>query len=210
MPNRIQVKTRLCLVAPDAPGPDFVGRLDEALRGGGEVASLIVAAPLSRELLTRFASVAARHGTAMIAAPDDAAIPGVDGVHVDAGIAALRAAITAHRPKRMVGAGGIHSRHDAMTLGEAEPDYLFVGRLDGDTEPGIHGPTLELASWWAELFEIPAIVMGGSDLASVAEAADAGIEFVALRRVVWEHPEGPAAAIAEAIRFLAAPAEAAR
>jgi thiamine-phosphate pyrophosphorylase len=209
MPNRSPVRTRLCLVAPDAPGPDFVGRLDEALRGG-EVASLILAAPIPHQLLTRLASVAARHGAAIIAAPDDSVVPGIDGLHIDSGIADLRAAIAAHRPKRMIGAGGIHSRHDAMTLGEAEPDYLFFGRLDGDTEPGIHAPTLALAAWWAELFEIPAIVMGGSDPASVAEASDAGIEFVALRRAVWEHPEGPSAAIAEAVHVLAAPAEAAR
>ena len=94
-----------------------------------------------------------------------------------------------------------------MSAGEADPDYVFFGKLDGDTDDAIYPKALDLAAWWAELFEIPAIVMGGLALASVAEARNAGVEFVAIRRAVWEHPEGAAAAIAEAGRILAAPPE---
>jgi len=57
------------------------------------------------------------------------------------------------------------------------------------------------------MFVIPAIVMGGNSLASVSQAADAGIEFVALCRAVFDHPD-PAAAVAEANRLLSAVAEA--
>jgi thiamine monophosphate synthase len=44
--------------------------------------------------------------------------------------------------------------------------------------------------------------MGGADLASVRQAHEAGIEFVALGRAVWEHRDGPGTAIAAANRLL--------
>jgi thiamine-phosphate pyrophosphorylase len=41
----------------------------------------------------------------------------------------------------------------------------------------------------------------------VVVAAEAGLEFVALSRAVWEHPGGPGAAVAEASALLAAVGE---
>jgi thiamine-phosphate pyrophosphorylase len=49
--------------------------------------------------------------------------------------------------------------------------------------------------------------MGGRDLASVSEAAAAGIEFVALSSAVWEHAKGPAAAVATVAEKLASVVE---
>ncbi len=72
-----------------------------------------------------------------------------DGVHVDSGIADVQSAVAALHPRLMVGAGGIRSRHDAMAFGEAGPDYLFFGRLDGDTGDDIHPKALDLAAWCA-------------------------------------------------------------
>jgi thiamine-phosphate pyrophosphorylase len=90
-----------------------------------------------------------------------------------------------------------------MEIAEADPDYLFFGKLDGDSGDEIFPRALELASWWSSVAVIPAIVMGGSSVASVDAAAANGIEFVALSRAVWEHPRGPAAAVAEASARLA-------
>jgi thiamine-phosphate pyrophosphorylase len=128
---------------------------------------------------------------------------GADGVHIDDGRADLAALVASLHPDRIAGVGNLMSRHDAMTAGEAEPDYVFFGRLDGDNAPTIFPRVLDLAEWWAALFEIPAVVMGGTDLASVCQARNAGIEFVALRRAVWEYPDGPGAAVAAANRLLA-------
>jgi thiamine-phosphate pyrophosphorylase len=94
-----------------------------------------------------------------------------------------------------------------MELAEAEPDYLFFGRLTGDTADGIFPKARELAAWWSEVAVVPAIVMGGRSLASVAEAAAGGIEFVALAKAVWDDPRGPGAAVAEAAERLATRAE---
>jgi thiamine-phosphate pyrophosphorylase len=91
-----------------------------------------------------------------------------------------------------------------MRAGELGPDYVFFGRLDGDSGPEIFPKAFSLAAWWSSLFEIPAVVMGGNRIDSIAAAAAAGVEFACLGTAVWTHPDGPAAAVAEANRVLAA------
>jgi thiamine-phosphate pyrophosphorylase len=203
-------RCRLCLVTPaDADPAAFAAKLAEAL-AAGDVASLIITAnsadPTALErAAAAYVPIAQARGAAALV-HNDTRIAGrsrADGVHVDAGAAELADAVEAFRPSRLVGAGGATTRHEAMALGEADPDYLFFGRLDGDTDRAIFPKALALAAWWSEIFVVPAIVMGGSALESVSEAAAAGIEFVALGRAVFDDPRGPAAAVAEANRRLA-------
>lgn len=201
-------RARLCLVTPAVGDPaGFAPRLADAL-SGGDVATLIVtAAAANLQALAEAAVPLAQARDVAVLVHNDTRVAGrakADGVHVDSGIADLRDAVATLRPRRIVGAGGFMTRHDAMLAGEADPDYLFFGRLDGDTEDGIFPKALDLAAWWSSVFVIPAIVMGGKAIASVDEAAAAGIEFVALRDAVWSHPGGPGAAVAEANRRLAA------
>jgi thiamine-phosphate pyrophosphorylase len=211
MPKNAEPACRLCLITPRLAAPDaFAALLDEAL-AGGDVASLIITGvSADPSALQRIAEalvpVAQRHGTAALI-HNDTRIAGrskADGVHIDTGPADLAEAVRSFRPSRIVGTGNLHSRHDALIAGEADPDYAFFGRLDGDKDAGIFMPALDLAAWWSELVQIPAVVMGGGAIASVAEARDAGVEFVALGRAVWEAPAGPRAAVAEACAILAA------
>ena len=216
MANDIASRCRLCLVTPAGADPGtFAPRVAEAL-AGGDVASLIIAAdPADPGHLQRaaeaFVPLAQQAGVAAIVHSDTRVVgrTKADGVLVDGGGADLSAAIAALHPKRMVGAAGLTSRHEALAAGEAEPDFLFFGRLDGDTGPGIFAKALDLAAWWSAVTVIPAIVMGGSTIASVREAAAQGIEFVALSRAVWDDPRGPRAAVAEASQRLAESSEAA-
>jgi thiamine-phosphate pyrophosphorylase len=214
MSNDVGTACRLCLVTPRTAAPSsFAPLLDEAL-SGGDVASLIITADRGdADALQRLAEalvpIAQAHGVAALV-HNDTRIAGrtkADGVHVDTGEADLLEAVRKFRPRHIVGAGNLHSRHDALIAGEADPDYVFFGRLDGDDAPAIFGKALDLAAWWSELVRIPAIVMGGGSIDSVAGARDAGIEFVALGRAVWEAPQGPRAAVAEACGHLAAAAE---
>jgi thiamine-phosphate pyrophosphorylase len=129
---------------------------------------------------------------------DDTRILGrskADGVHITTGIGDLRAASRTLRPQRIVGAGGLRSRHAAMEAGEAEPDYVFFGDPRRDTHDAPHPNALDLAAWWSELMTIPAVIMAGRSLAGVADAAATGASFVALRDAVWSHPQGPSAAL---------------
>jgi thiamine-phosphate pyrophosphorylase len=197
---------RLCLVTPDEIDlATFPGALDAAL-GAGDVASVIVtgmgeALQPRAEALT---PVIQRHGAAAIILGDTriAGRTRADGVHIEAH-EDLSAAMESFGGKRIVGAGNVRSRHEAMSVGESEPDYLFFGRLDGDRDPEIFPRSLDLASWWSGLFEIPAILMGGSALGSARGGAHAGVEFIALRNAVWTHAAGAAAAVAIANRLLA-------
>jgi len=190
-----------------------MAKLVAAALAGGDVASLIVAVdPADPGALQRLCEevvpIAAARGVASLVHNDTRIVgrTGADGVHVDSSATDLAAAIAALRPKKIVGAGGLRSRDDAMAAGEADPDYLFFGRLDGDTGEAIFPRTIELAAWWSSLFVIPAIVMGGSSVASVREAGEAEIEFVALGRAVFEAAD-PAAAVAAANRILSDLAE---
>ena len=197
---------RLCLVTPFGATPETFSTALEAALAGGDVASLIVtAAPgeLDR-LAATTVPLAQAHGVAALIHNDReiALNTGADGVHVDDRRADLAAIVAALHPDRTAGIGNLTSRHDAMTAGEAQPDYVFFGQLDGDSGAAIFPRALDLAEWWSALFEIPAVVIGGADLASVRQAVNAGIEFVALRRAVWEYPDGPGAAVAAANRLL--------
>jgi thiamine-phosphate pyrophosphorylase len=58
-----------------------------------------------------------------------------------------------------------------------------------------HPKALELAEWWSELMEVPAVVMGGRSLKSVATAAATGAAFVALHDAVWSFERGPGEAV---------------
>ena len=198
------VGTRLCIVARPKASDDFAARLESAL-SGGDVASVLIDTDDAARLQSAV-QIAIRHGAAAIGVGLRNGL-NLDGVHIETGAADVERARALLGADRIVGAGGIGSRHDAMLLGERLPDYVFFGRLDGDREPAIHARALELATWWAELVEIPAMVMGGNDIASVAAARDAGIEFVALGSAVWDYPGGPAAAVAAANRILDRKAE---
>ena len=210
-------RTRLCLVTPQAADAASFAPLLGAALAGGDVASLIIATSSPdpgalQRLAEALVPVAQARGVAALI-HNDSRVAGrvaADGVHVDSSNADLKIAAETFRPRGIVGAGGVTSRHDAMLAGESDPDYVFFGRLDGDTRPEIFEKALDLAAWWSSLFVIPAIVMGGGDIASVTEARDAGVEFVALRRAVFDHPDGPGAAVAEANRLLALVPEVAR
>ncbi len=211
MPETEVRRCRLCLVAPHDIDPnDLAPLVDDAL-AGGDVASVIIAGEGDR--LQRLAEAIVPRAQARGAAAliqNDTRIAGrvhADGVHIDTGVADLATAAEKLRPKLIVGTGGLRSRHEAMVAGEANPDYLFFGRLDGDIEDDIFGKALDLAAWWSSVFIIPAVVMGGRTIASVETAAREGIDFVALSRAVFADPRGPAQAVEEANLRLARIAE---
>ena len=209
MPEAGTSRCRLCLVTPLQSEPAALPTLVGAALAGGDVASLIIAIdPADPNVLQRVAQaivpIAAARGVATLVHNDTRIVgrSGADGVHVDSGAVDLADAIAALGRKKIVGGGGIRSRHEAMLAGESDPDYVFFGRLDGDTGEAIFEKAFELAAWWSSIFVIPAIVMGGSSIASVRQAAAAGIEFVALSRAVFAAAD-PAEAVAEANRLLA-------
>ncbi len=201
---------RLYLVTPrDLDIATFPDVLDQAL-AAGDVASLLIAvdggSDMTRQRIAEVLTpVGQKHGAAVLVRNDTRAAgrSKADGVHVDTGKADLDAALDTFHPASIVGVGNLATRHEAMEAGETQVDYVFFGDLDRPEFEGGNPRARELAEWWVPLFEPPVVVLAGSDLASLDAAAATGAEFVALRDAVWSHPDGPAAAVAEATRRLA-------
>ena len=78
------------------------------------------------------------------------------------------------------------------------PDYIFFGRFGYDNTPEPHPRNLSLGQWWADMIEIPCIVMAGSAIASVEAVAATGAEFVAVSSAVFADSADPKAAVLRA------------
>lgn len=203
---------RLFLVTPrDVDVATFPATLDAAL-AAGDVASLLIAveggSDMTRQRIAEILTpLAQARGVAVLVRNDTRAAgrARTDGVHVDTGRADLDAALDTFHPDGIVGAGNLATRHEAMEAGETAVDYVFFGDLDRPETPEGQPRARELAEWWVPLFEPPVVLLAGADLADLDAALATGAEFVALRDAVWAHPDGPAAAVAEATRRLAAP-----
>jgi thiamine-phosphate pyrophosphorylase len=205
---------RLYLLSPPITQADgFAPLLAEACASGGVAAVLLRFAAADERTLVNsvktLAPVAQESGAAAVIAAEGAADlaaaamrGGADGVHADGGSADARR-LRERLRDRIVGAGNIRSRHDAMELGEAGVDYVMFGepRADGSLPP--LEMVVEHAAWWAEIFETPCVAYAPS-LAAMSELIGTGAEFVALADAVWSHPDGPRAAVAAALARCAA------
>lgn len=202
--------SRIYLITPrDIDLGSFPGLLKDAL-DGGDVASLLIAPQDVGEMaLQRIAEVltpiAQAAGVAVVVRDDTRASvrSKADGIHVETGIADIREAVGSFHPHRIVGAGHIMTRHDAMEAAEANADYIFFGLIDRPEEPEAHPKSLDFADWWVPLFEPPCVVMAGSTLDSIDAVAETGADFVAVRDCIWLDPRGARAAIEDAERRLA-------
>jgi thiamine-phosphate pyrophosphorylase len=208
-PNRC----RIVLISPAGETADsFAGKFSAAI-SGGDVASIILPANGMDEasyqaFAERIVPIAQAAGIAAIIV-DDTRIAGrvkADGIHIEGGKAALAEAIESFQARMAVGAGGVKTRDDALELGEERPDYVFFGRFGYDAKPEPHQRNLSLGSWWAEMVEIPGIVMAGSDIATVETVAATGADFVALSAAVFGEGIDPKEAMARANALLDATA----
>ncbi|HBF29411.1 thiamine phosphate synthase [Rhizobium sp.] len=198
-----QDRCRLVLITPEMSDAVALARIvGDALRGG-DVASVIIpqyglddaSFQVQAEALV---PVIQEAGAAAIIV-DNSRVAGrakADGLHVNGNREAVAEIVEKFAPKLIVGAGGAHERHTALEVGEATPDYMFFGKLDGDIKPEAHSKNLALGEWWSSMVSIPCIVMGGSDPASALEVADTGAEFVALSKAVFAEPEQAASIVA--------------
>lgn len=193
-------RCRLVLVLPEG-GDERVKALADAMQGGDVASVIIPQYGLDDASFQKFVAevvplVQAAGAAALVCG--DSRVAGrekADGIHIIGNAAALGEAVEQFAPKLIVGGGNATERHAALEMGDANPDYLFFGKLAGDIKPEPHPKNLALAEWWAEMVEIPCIVMGGTDPDSVLAIAETGAEFAALSRAVFEHPAGAAAAV---------------
>ena len=181
----------------------------EALLDAGDVAALLLRSTAADEALMRrhidtIIPLTSRRGTALMveAVPELAARTAVDGAHVP-DLAGLSAALKILKPDRIVGAGGLKTRHDAMVAGEMGADYVMFGEPDATGHRPSLEALLERVAWWAELFEVPCVGFAAS-LDELEPLAAAGADFIALGDCIFADGRGGAAAMADAARRLAA------
>jgi thiamine-phosphate pyrophosphorylase len=202
---------RFYLMLPPLQEPgDHPQHLAQAL-DAGDVACVL--APLAardegaaKKIVKALIAVTEPRGVALLI--DSASLvarSGADGAHVrvtgETLEKTLGAALETLKPERIVGAGGLKAKHDAMVAGEFDVDYVSFGdpAPDGYTPPVEQ--TLERVSWWAEIFNVPCVAFAPT-LADVATLAKAGADFISLGDAIWKDARGPGAAMADAQALL--------
>lgn len=183
----------------------------EAAMAGGDIAALLIDCDAEHDselqkIAQTLTPIAQKKDIAVVLR-GDSRVAGrckCDGLHIEGDLTAIEAGVEDYSSRFMLGAEGGNKRHSAMEIGETGIDYIMFGRLDAETSEEIHPKALDMAEWWATLFEVPAVVVGGSNLKGCSQAASAGIEFIALRDAIWNHQEGPQLAIQQACSLLKA------
>jgi thiamine-phosphate pyrophosphorylase len=196
-------RCRLVLIVPDIADPAVRAEaVANALRGGDVASVIIPQYGLDDSEFQKHAEllvpVIQEAGAAALIV-DNSRVAGrvkADGLHISGNAEALAEAVEKHAPKLIVGGGNAMDRHHALEMGEPQPDYIFFGKLEGDIKPEAHSKNVALGEWWSAMIEIPAIVMGGTDPSSAVVVAEAGVEFVALGKAVFEDPANAATIVA--------------
>jgi thiamine-phosphate pyrophosphorylase len=176
------------------------------------VASADVAAVLLRladadersliNLVKEIAPKVQRRDVALILAGRDdiVARSGADGAHLG-DVEALKEAVSRLKPKSIAGAGGLHTRHEAMEAAEAGADYVMFGEPDAAGRRPSFDSVVDRVEWWAEVFEIPCVAYAAR-LEEISTLAGAGADFVAVGEAVFDDPRGVRAALADAVARL--------
>ncbi len=126
---------------------------------------------------------------------------GADGANVS-GIEAMQEAMPTLKPDRILGVGGLMTRHDAMVVGEAGADYVLFGEPDANGERPSADAICERLDWWAELFEPPCVGYA-TTLDEANLFASAGADFVLVGDFIWQDSRGAEAALIEASQAIA-------
>jgi thiamine-phosphate pyrophosphorylase len=193
---------QLYLISPLEVGGEFPDRLAEALGAGPVAAFQFRVKGLDQHEAARLAEplqrLCAERGAAFIVndSMELARRLGADGVHLGQGDGDPRDARALLGPKAQIGVSCHDSRHLAMEAGERGADYVAFGAFyPTATKATSHRPDPSILSWWSALFELPCVAIGGITPANGRVLVEAGADFLAASSGVWNHPDGPAAAV---------------
>lgn len=133
--------------------------------------------------------------------PELARKSGADGVHLgqdDGPVAAARKIVGANS---VIGVSCHDSRHLGMEAGEAGADYVAFGAFYTTKSKSAEAlakygvPTTDVLEWWQAYIELPCVAIGGITPENCGTLVKAGADFVAAITAVWEHAQGPEAAV---------------
>ena len=200
------VPCQLYLISPQDVGGSFPDRLKAALAGGDVAAFQLRVKDVDSHELARLAEPLQRicsdadvafivNDSVSLARRLDA-----DGVHLGQSDGDPREVRAILGPSKQIGVTCHDSRHLAMAAGEAGADYVAFGAFyPTTTKPSEHRPDPAILSWWATLFEIPCVAIGGITPENAPPLIAAGADFLAVCNAVWgrDDPAGEVAKFAE-------------
>src|SRR3954447_26449798 len=188
VPSRPLPRIYLALPSLDDPAP-WLESLPGLLKAADVAAVLVRLKPSDpRSMISRVKALAPAiqsSGAALLldGEAELVARAGADGAHLT-GLAAMQAALRNLNPDRIAGVGGLAARHESMSAGEAEADYVLFGEPDARGERPSQEAIAERLQWWAELFEPPCVGYVAS-LVDVDAFVLAGADFVLADDLVW-------------------------
>ncbi|MCP3733379.1 thiamine phosphate synthase [Sphingomonas sp. RP10(2022)] len=190
---------QLYLISPLDVGGAFPDRLARALDAGpvaafqfrvkdiDQHAAAALAEPLQRICADREVAFIVNDSIAL------AKRLGADGVHLGQDDGDPREARDALGPNVQIGVTCHDSRHLAMEAGEGGADYVAFGAFYPTTTKDVqHRPDPSILSWWASMFELPSVAIGGITPVNAPPLVAAGADFIAVSGAVWNGDEAAA------------------
>lgn len=193
---------RLYLATPRVADPTAMASALPDLLAAADVAAVLLrlAAADERSMIQRAKAIAPIVQNAGAAFLIDehfelAARSGADGANI-IGVEALEDALSTLKPDRILGVGGLNTRHDAMMAGEAGVDYVLFGEPDKNDERPSSEAIFERLQWWSEIFEPPCVGFATS-LKEASLFAEAGADFILVGDFIWQDSRGARATLIE-------------
>lgn len=207
--DRDRPPCQLYLISPPRIDDAYGDRLRAAFDGGPVAAFQLRLKDVEEDDIVRAAGplqrLCADRDVAFII-NDSAALAktlGADGVHLGQEDGSARDARALLGPSVQIGVTCHDSRHLAMEAGDAGADYVAFGAFyPTTTKEARYRADPLLLSWWTTLFELPCVAIGGITAHNAQPLIDAGADFLAVSGAVWNHPQGPEAAVREFARLL--------
>jgi thiamine-phosphate pyrophosphorylase len=199
---------QLYLISPLDMTGGFVDRLERALDAGPVAAFQFRVKDVDQHQAARLAEPLLRscadRGVAFIV-NDSIGLAkrlGADGVHLGQGDGDPRQAREVLGLSAQIGVTCHDSRHLAMEAGEAGADYVAFGSFYPTVTKKVgHHPEPVILSWWATMFEMPCVAIGGITPDNAVPLVAAGADFIAVSHAVWGGDEAAAVkAFAEVLK----------
>jgi len=137
--------------------------------------------------------------------PDLVAEIGADGAHIGQDDMDYFSSRELLGGDAIIGVTCHNSKELAFAAAKAGADYVAFGAFfETPTKTPKAKAELEVLTWWHEAVEIPSVAIGGITVDNAQAVIAAGADFIAVSSGVWDHPDGPAAAVSRLSQLCAA------
>ncbi len=120
---------------------------------------------------------------------------GLDGVHLPDGARSVKKVRKELGDDAIVGSFCANSRHDGMTAGELQADYVSFGPVGVTALGDGRQANAELFEWWSMMIEVPVVAEGALSPALIRELAP-HTDFFGIGDEIWAS-EDPASTLAD-------------